>query len=193
MSTVNLSETSAESIAKANRIADKAGVNLRDCYQCGKCSAGCPMADGMDYPPQQIIHMLQMGFADKALSARSPWLCVQCSTCSSRCPQNIEVTDLMKQVRRMSHEEGRNVVPESEKFENLFIAGVRSKGKSNEQYLAAKYNFASGHLMQDVAHAPKMVAKGMIGIAAHSSKNPSAVKRLVDRCAEMPEPEEGGR
>ena len=185
----NLSDTSPQAFADARAIAQRAGVNLRDCYQCGKCSAGCPEAESMDAPPQQIIRMLQLGFVDKALSARSPWLCLQCQTCTERCPQNIDVAALMLATRRASHAAGKNVVPESDKFERLFINGVRSHGRSNEQYLAAKYNLASGHLFQDVANAPTMLAKGMIGIAPHSSKNPDAVKRLVDRCARC---EKGG-
>ena len=143
------------------------------------------MADAMDLGPQQIIRMLQLGLTDRALAARGPWLCAQCMTCSSRCPQNIPVDALMLEVRRTSHAEGRRVVPESDVFETLFIKGVRSKGLSNEQYLAAQYNLASGHLMQDVMSAPQMLAKGLIGMLPHSSQNPAAVRRLVDRCAEM--------
>lgn len=184
MCAVNLSETSAAEITKAGRIAERAGVNLRDCYQCGKCSAGCPMSDEMDAPPQKIIHMLQMGLANKALSARGPWMCAQCLTCTSRCPQNIEVASLMREVRMTSHDEGRAVVPESEKFEKLFIDGVASKGKSNEQYLAAKFNLSSGHFTQDLGIAPKMMTNGLIGVAAHSSRNPKLVRRLIERCEE---------
>lgn len=180
----NLSDMAPRALADAQAIAKRAGVNLRDCYQCGKCSAGCPAAESMDAPPQQIIRMLQMGMAERALSARAPWLCFQCQSCTERCPQKIDVAALMLAVRRASHDAGKRVVPESDTFENLFISGVRSRGRSNEQYLAAKYNLASGHLFQDVASAPTMLAKGMIGIAPHSSKNPDAVKRLVDRCAE---------
>ena len=187
MATVNLSDTTAEAASVSKRIAERAGVNLRDCYQCGKCSAGCPMADAMDMPPQQIMRALQLDMADRALSARGPWLCVQCATCSSRCPQNIEIASVMRHVRLASHAQGRRPVPESDTFESLFIGGVRSKGRSNEQYLAAKYNLASGHLMQDVGNAPKMLAKGMIGIFPHSSKNPDAVKRLIDRCEQSSE------
>ena len=182
MSTVRLSDVTPEDRALAQAIADRADVNLRDCYQCGKCSAGCPMADEMDLPPQQVVRALQMGLVDRALDARGPWICAQCMVCTARCPQEIEISDLMHAVRMESHAQGRRVVPESETFEAQFISGVRKNGRSNEQYLAAFYNLKSGHLMQDMASAPKMMGKGLVGIAKHTVRDRGAVRDLVDRC-----------
>ena len=82
MRTVNLTETTSEERNFVQEIAQNAGVNLRDCYQCGKCSAGCPMAEAMDLPPQQIMRLLQMGEVDQVLQAESPWICAQCNTLS---------------------------------------------------------------------------------------------------------------
>lgn len=182
MSTVNLSDVTLDDRALAETIAARANVNLRDCYQCGKCSAGCPMADAMDMMPQQVIRALQLGQVDRALSARGPWICAQCMVCSTRCPQGISITELMHEVRMESHYEGRKVVPESETFESQFISGVRSDGRSNEQYLAAFYNLKSGHLMQDMDSATKMLSKGLVGISKHGVKDKQAVRDLVDRC-----------
>lgn len=182
METLNLSRVSDEDRACVDAIAKRAGVNLRDCYQCGKCSAGCPMADDMDYTPQQIMHFLQMGLVDKALEARGPWVCAQCMVCSTRCPQQIDITAIMLEVRRESHAQGKRVVPESDVFETSFINGVRRGGKSNEQYLAAAYNLKSGHLLQDMDSAPAMFAKGIVGLAPHRVKDKAAVRTLVDKC-----------
>lgn len=182
MQTVNLSGVSAQDRALCDEIADKAQVNLCDCYQCGKCSAGCPMAAEMDRTPQQVMHLLQVGLVDAALEARGPWICAGCMVCSTRCPQNIDICSIMREVRRASHAAGKRVVPESDVFETTFINGVRKNGRSNEQYLAAAYNMKSGHLMQDMLNAPKMFTKGLVGITRNKVKDRGAVKELVDRC-----------
>lgn len=183
MRTVNLSETSVEDKAMVKRIGQQAGVNLHNCYQCGKCSAGCPMAEAMDISPQQVMRLLQIGRLEEVLQAESPWVCAQCNTCSSRCPQNIDTAAVMREVRRASHDTGHHKLHDSNTFETLFIKGIASKGRSNEQYLAAKYNMQSGHFIQDVFNAPKMFTKNMIGVQAQSSENPEVIKDLVARCS----------
>lgn len=185
MRTVNLTETTGEERNFVNEIAQNAGVNLRDCYQCGKCSAGCPMAEAMDLPPQQIMRLLQMGKVDQVLKAESPWICAQCNTCSARCPQKVDTAAVMREVRRASHATGHHKLHDSNVFETLFIKGIKSKGKSNEQYLAAQYNLASGHFMQDAFAAPKMYQKNMIGISIQQSQNPEAIKTIVEKCQQQ--------
>ena len=185
MRTVNLSETTSEEKARIEQIGAKAGVNLRDCYQCGKCSAGCPMAEAMDVPPQQIMRLLQLGKLDQVLDAESPWVCAQCMTCSARCPQNIDTAAVMREVRRASHDAGKHKMHDGNVFETLFMKGIASKGRSNEQYLAAQYNAFSGHFIQDVFNAPKMFTKKMIGVAPQSSENPEAIAKLIKRCEEL--------
>lgn len=184
MHTVNLSDVSAADRELAQTIAQRADVNLRDCYQCGKCAAGCPMADDMDLSPQQVMRALQMGLTEKALSATSPWLCAQCMVCSTRCPQNIDITKIMREVRRESHARGHRCIPESNAFETQFLKGVKADGRNNEQYLAAFFNLKSGHLAQDMLNAPKMLAKGMVGIGKHSVKDRDAVRRIYEKCLE---------
>ena len=169
MRTVNLTETTRQEKTFVEQISKQAKVNLHDCYQCGKCSAGCPMAEAMDLPPQQIMRLLQMGKVQQVLEAESPWICAQCNTCSSRC-------------RRASHETGHHKLHDSNVFETLFIKGIKSKGKSNEQYLAAQYNVASGHFIQDALNAPKMFQKNMIGISMQQSENPAAIASIVEKC-----------
>ncbi len=181
MHTVDLSSAAVD-MAAAEKIAARAHVNIRDCYQCSKCSAGCPMASGMDAGPREIVHMLQAGLVRDALEAKSPWICAQCMTCSSRCPQKIDVAELMRAVRMTSHEQGYRASRESDVFETAFIDGVRAHGRNSETWLAAAYNIKSGHLLQDAASAPKMLSKGLIGLQHENVGDREAVRRLVDRC-----------
>lgn len=63
------------------------GETIADCYQCGKCTAGCPAE--MDPPPSVLIQYLKLGFYNLAVNAESIWSCMSCLTCSERCPKNV--------------------------------------------------------------------------------------------------------
>ncbi|MFL7807317.1 MAG: 4Fe-4S dicluster domain-containing protein, partial [Anaerolineae bacterium] len=76
-------------IAFLHEVERRSGQNLARCYQCGKCSAGCPIAFEMDYPPHQVIRGVQMGMRDLVLASSTIWLCAACETCSTRCPQDV--------------------------------------------------------------------------------------------------------
>lgn len=178
---VDLSEISISDSNAVAEIAAKAGVNLRDCYQCGKCSAGCPMTQGMDVPPRKIIRYLQLDLLDEALQAKAPWVCAGCEVCSARCPQSVDIASLMREVRKASKAAGYKPVPESDTFEELFISNVRQFGKSNEAILAMRYNLASRHFLQDVSNAPRMLARGMLGMKIHTIEDKEAIREIVDK------------
>ena len=67
------------------QVEEESGQNLSACYQCGKCTAGCPSAQVYDRQVSQIMRAVQMGLKEEALKNRSLWLCLSCSTCSARC------------------------------------------------------------------------------------------------------------
>lgn len=181
MHAIDLSAISDDSLKACESIAAEAGVDLKDCYQCGKCTAGCPLADGMDLMPREVIRYLQLGAVDVVLEARTPWICAQCVVCSSRCPQNVDICSVMRAVRLASKHAGKQPLPEADIFDDTFIANVRAHGVSNEQYLAAEYNVRSGHLMQDMTNATRMLKRGMVGVAMHNTKGRKEVAALVDR------------
>ena len=181
MDAINLSEiTDADRLACA-RIGEAAGVDFKDCYQCGKCTAGCPLAEGMDLMPREIIRYLQLGAAQIVLAAKTPWICAQCDVCSTRCPQNVDICSTMRSVRLASKNAGHRPVREADIFDEEFIANVRAHGVSNEQYLAAAYNVKSGHLMQDMRNATRMLKRKMVGVAIHNSKGRADVAAVIDR------------
>jgi heterodisulfide reductase subunit C len=75
--------------------------DAKDCYQCMKCSSGCPYINEMDYKPHQIIFMIKLGLYDKVLQSKSLWVCASCMACSSRCPQDIEPAKIFEGLRAM--------------------------------------------------------------------------------------------
>ena len=181
MRAIDLSGISDADLRACEVIAEEAGVNLKDCYQCGKCTAGCPLADGMDLMPREVIRYLQMGALSTALEAKTPWICAQCDVCSSRCPQNVDICSIMRAVRLASKAAGKRPVAEADIFDDTFIANVRAHGVSNEQYLAAAYNVKSLHFMQDMGNAGRMLQRRMVGVAMHNTAGRKDVAALVDR------------
>jgi len=84
------------------KVEEISGTNLDSCYQCGKCSAGCPSAFVMDLLPHRIIRDLQIGLVDEALASKTPWVCASCEVCSVRCPRGIEVARVMEALRQIA-------------------------------------------------------------------------------------------
>jgi len=101
-----------------DKIESLAGQDLLACYQCGKCSAGCPMAKHMNLPPNQMIRYAQLGLMDDLLTSESIWMCVSCLTCNSRCPKGVHIAEVIEVLRQMhlrvrkDHMDVRRIAPE---------------------------------------------------------------------------------
>ncbi len=83
------------------KVQELAGQQLLACYQCGKCSAGCPLAAYMDIPPAQMIRLAQLGLERELLECEAIWLCVSCMTCNSRCPKGVRIAELIDSLRQI--------------------------------------------------------------------------------------------
>jgi heterodisulfide reductase subunit C len=144
-------------------------VNVPRCYQCGKCSAGCPVAEEMDYPPSLILRMLQTGdpeLEEKVLGSLSIWLCLTCEMCIARCPMEIDIPVMMDYLRNLSLKQHK-VNPKAKdiiSFHRSFLTSVEKFGRLFEVGLVAEYKLRSLHLFQDLIVAPKMLLRGKLGL-----------------------------
>ena len=83
------------------------GENIKVCFSCGLCTAGCPVSEiDENYNPRKIIHMVLLGMRQQVLSSDFIWLCSLCYTCYAHCPQNVKFTDVMCALRAMAVKEG---------------------------------------------------------------------------------------
>jgi len=89
------------------------GESLLACNQCGKCSAGCPVAFSMDLLPNQVIRLAQLGIED-VLTSQTIWTCASCLTCVSRCPKGIDLPRVMEAMRLIRMQRSGNQIETSQ-------------------------------------------------------------------------------
>jgi len=81
---------------------------IRFCFQCGTCTADCVIARFSDfYKPRKIARMVQLGLKERLLSNDDLWLCTTCFTCVDHCPQEVEVSSIVRALRNLSVKEKR--------------------------------------------------------------------------------------
>jgi len=125
----------------AKTVASESGVDLFSCYQCRKCTNGCPVTFAMDYYPHQIIRMAQLGFIDEINSSKSIWLCSACETCFTRCPNQIDIPKLMDYLKHQCLAYGKRPaeIPTAS-FHEAFLSNIKRFGRANETILMIDYH-----------------------------------------------------
>ena len=99
------------------------GQNIRKCFACGSCAAGCPVT-GIDeqYNCRKIIRQVAFGMREEVLSSPLIWFCIMCYRCYSRCPQQVNFTDIMKALRYLAIKDGYadpNMLGDSEEVDRM--------------------------------------------------------------------------
>ncbi len=164
-------------------ILENTGANAAGCYQCGKCSAGCPMAADSDLRPHALMRLVMQNRRAKVLSDPTIWLCLTCETCSARCPNACDPARVIDALREMSLEAGVSAAPRTIKaFHRSFLEQVRSNGRLHEMGLIMEYKLRSGALMKDVTNAPPMLTRGKLSLRADRIKGVAEVKRIFEKC-----------
>ncbi|MGR3317385.1 MAG: 4Fe-4S dicluster domain-containing protein [Candidatus Anammoxibacter sp.] len=180
--TITLNELSSGFSAEIEK---RSGIKVRECYQCGKCTAGCPIAFEMDAKPSQVIRFVQLGAKKTALTCRTIWLCASCETCTTRCPMNVEIAELMNVLREMALEEG--VANKEEKniieFGKAFLNSTRKHGRISELWMINEYKMKRPKTaLQDMKLAPQMFAKRKISLLPHNIKGRKQIERIFEKC-----------
>jgi len=168
------------------QVEERSAQTLAACYQCGKCSAGCPIMFAMDYPPNQVIRMVQLGMHEAVLSSRSIWLCASCETCTTRCPQEVDLAGVMDALRRMAYAEGiKSPEKDVPLFHRIFLGSVRRHGRVFETGMMGIYNVRSGHYLKDILMAPKMFLKGKLSLLPPRDRNIKGLKEMFAKAREL--------
>ncbi len=74
--------------------------DVNACFNCGNCTAVCPLTTEDSTFPRRLIRYAQVGMKDELLSSKELWTCYACGECSETCPRQAEPADFMAAARR---------------------------------------------------------------------------------------------
>lgn len=181
-----LTERDLRSFFKSE-ISEASEQGMVDCYQCGKCSAGCPMVDYMDLMPNVVMRNVQLGMRERVLGCKTIWLCVSCETCTTRCPQEIDIARIMDTLREVSLQSGmaNPAMKDITCFHDLFLKSVRKRGRLDEAGIVINFKTRRPrHLFEDMVTGLQMVAKGKLPFIPHKIKKRAEMKQIFRKCSE---------
>lgn len=175
-------------------VIEAAGEAISECYQCGKCSAGCPVSFAMDLLPHQIVRSVLFGKKEKVLSSGTIWVCAACETCSARCPNEIDIAGIMDVLRQMHYESGRETPrPKIPILHTAFLDCIKKTGRVHELSMVRNFSIKSGDLKEkirngfwknDMKLALKMFLRGKLKLFPHVSKGVKEVRTLFNQTRE---------
>ena len=172
-------------------VIESVGEEIFDCYQCYKCSAGCPISFDMDLLPHQIIRSVVFNQKEKALSSKTIWLCASCETCTTRCPNEIDIAKVMDVLRQIQRESGMPAQePKIPVFHKAFLNSIKKKGRVHELTMIQQYNQESGDLIEkvktgtwkdDVKLGMKMFFRGKLKLFPPKCSGVKEVQKLFEQ------------
>lgn len=157
------------------------GEKIRECLQCGTCSASCPASAAMDYGPREIIAALRAGMLDRVLNSDTVWLCVSCYLCTVRCPAGIPFTDVMYELKRVEAEKGLSKDKRAATMAGAFVETVERYGRNAEPELLRKYYLRTNPLraLAQLPLALKLFRRGRLGWFPHRIKGLRGLHKML--------------
>lgn len=145
------------------QVSDLSHQNVRRCYYCLRCSAGCPSAYAMDYTPAQILRMVQLGQKQALLHSSAIWLCIGCETCGTRCPNEIHAGAVIDTLRHLALADSvRTAEPSVFLLHKAFLDSIYTWGRLHELSMILQHKLTSRDLLSNLDMGLVMFLKGKI-------------------------------
>lgn len=159
----------------------KSGVKVSACFQCRKCSAGCPVAFAMDYLPDRVIRLVQLGLREQALASQTIWVCAACETCLTRCPNEVDIPRLMDHLKQLALKEGVPLPPAEENIaamHRIFLSNIKKWGRVHELGVMGQYKRHTKDLFSDMGLGWQMFRMGRLRLLPSRIKGVREVRRM---------------
>ncbi len=164
-----------------DEIETHSGVTVSVCYQCCRCTNGCPVAGDMEIVPHRVMGYILSGEREKVLASTSPWKCLQCATCSLRCPNGIDVARVFETLRQISLASGLAAKNDIAHFDDLIIDSVERHGRFAELETIMRYRLSKRQFLKDAAMGLDMVRKGRLGLSSHNIRGRKELGTIIRR------------
>lgn len=171
-----------------NRVQGETGENLSACYQCERCTNGCPVSHYMDIKPHQVIRYVQLGWREELLGSSTIWICLSCETCTTYCPNEVGVAETINHLRTMA---AQSVIEPKEKnlaiFHRTFMEQLERFGRVNEFWLMNAYTLKpgvlkakikSGLMQEEFFLGLELLKRGRLHVLPRRSKGIARIKEL---------------
>jgi heterodisulfide reductase subunit C len=160
----------------------RSGTDVGACFQCHKCSTGCPVGPEADFLPSQILRLVHLGAEDEVLGSRAIWLCASCGACTARCPMAIDIAGVMDALRILAIDR-RTALPSArgKQFHRCFLGSVRRHGRVYEMGMMTAYKLRTFDLLSDVDKVPRMLAQGKLAMLPSRSGGVGEVRESFRR------------
>ena len=173
---VNLNQTDSGFVADVIRLS---GVDINKCWHCQTCAGGCPFVRAMDYPPNRVIRMVQLGLRKETLESSGIWICVGCNTCSIQCPNCIDIPAVNDALRQFAIQEGVGIAePNILHFHEAVLQSIQRHGRTHKLEVMMRYKLKKRDWFSDMALGMKMFAKRKLEILPSKSKNIAEIRKL---------------
>ncbi len=156
---------------------------IEQCYHCHKCTAGCPVVEAMDYGPDRLLRMVALEQLEPVFLSKDVWLCAGCYTCSTRCPNDIDLAAVMDALRQLALQRG---YPAGERdallFHRLFLMVVGWFGRSHEAAMLGLFKITSHvPIMNDVGAGISLFLRGKVPLLPKRSGAAADVRQIMQR------------
>jgi len=176
---VDLNQTDAGFVTEVIR---KAGVDINKCWHCQTCASGCPFVKAMDYPPNRVIRLVQLGLRKEALESAGIWICVGCNTCAIQCPNGIDIPAVNDALRQMAMEEGVVIAePNILNFHQAVLQSIQRHGRTHKLEVMMRYKLKKRDWFTDMTVGAKMFARRKLELLPSKSKNMTEIRRIFDQ------------
>ena len=179
LATVNLNRKDPNFNAEVIR---HSGVNTNLCWHCKSCANGCPFSHAMDFAPNEVIRLVQLGQRQEALQNSGIWVCVGCNTCSVQCPNGIDIPAVNDALRAMAIEEGMAIAqPHILNFHQAVLQSIQRHGRTHKLEVMLNYKLKKRDWFSDMTVGMKMFLKRKLELLPSRTASINDIRRLFQQ------------
>jgi len=163
-------------------IEEMTGVDIGVCYQCKKCSNGCPVSTLVEMPPSEIIRRLHFGMGESLLDSEMIWTCAGCATCSKRCPMGVDVAAVIDALKALSETMNAKAPKGNTRLLNeLMLKSIKKHGRTYDLGFIGRHNMSTPSVMKkNIGKFPTLLFKGKIALLPNRRGNRKVVKQIFE-------------